>query len=312
MNVRLPSSPLIVSFTNVAVSGRPDSRTDTVARQGVPAVSARGLVRSEAAMRPLAGAAEPAVVRARAARTTPANRSIEAPTPPLAVRFRPVRRLKRCAPSSSTLPGRRSAARLRLPSRGSSTRPPRSHPRRARSSAAPMPCPRSGSCPLRRAPARASPGGFATLGLAGGSVLRRRPLALAPLDRGGRGWAGNRARQHAGGHGRPAGVGTLFRATVEPIARSDPDRDGRRRPHLGRARGGRLRRQSGARSPLRPADRRCVLRFPPGAAARGRSAPAGRRDRSSMRRWRPRCWSCRSGWWPATSTSCPISRRRSG
>ena len=59
------------------------------------------------------------------------------------------------------------------------------------------------------------------------------PLAL--LDREGRRRPRHGARQHAGRPRRPARVGALSRAAVTELAARDPGRDGRNRPHLGRA-----------------------------------------------------------------------------
>ena len=72
--------------------------------------------------------------------------------------------------------------------------------------------------PLRGTDGRAATVAAPQVGMARGRVLRRRPAALAPLDRGRRRRPGHRARQHAGRVRRPARLGAL-RASGRRTAR---------------------------------------------------------------------------------------------
>ena len=141
---------------------------------------------------------------------------------------------------------------------------------------------------LRGAPLGAAADPVADLRLDRRRLLRGRPDPLAQRGRPGRRRARDRAREHPGRPRRTPCVGAPPRAAEQRVARGDPGRRHRDRPHLGRARGGRLRREPAARSRARCADGGRVLGLP------ARLAPG-----------RPRC--DRPGWTASTRRS----RRRS-
>ena len=172
--------------------------------------------------------------------------------------------------------GRARRVRSRSRSRGSCSASRTSLRRRARSTAARTRC-RCSRARVAREPApRPSPAEAAGARVDRGPALHRRPRRVAPGDRGGRRRPRDRARKPAGRARRPARLGDPARAAAEAIARRDPGRARRRRPHLGRLRARRVRPQPGARRRVRDPDRTLVLGLP-ARPARGqpRRPPAG-------------------------------------
>ena len=192
---------------------------------------------------------------------------------------------------ANTLGRRRFRSCSRVPSRsrspGSSTSTRTSRRRQARSGAA------RGRCPswvlARLEERRYGPRSLRERRLAWcGRVLRGRPDPLAQRDRAGRRRVGDGARQHAGGARRAARLGGARRAPAALGARGDPGRQRRRRPHLRRARGGRVRCEPRARRALRRPHRDRVLRASCSRCAKGTATCGARPGRSSTRRSPPR------------------------